>query len=173
VLEGLLVEQRVGVAGPQEPHVAAGEGHDLLDDVVHALGSVAFGGLGPVKTRLGQPLPVSLPAMPSGNGAFSVGRQEEDERVVFVPRGELDLATAPEFEAALVAALDAGQHVVVDLRQLQFMDSSGVRVLIAAHARAGADGERLTLIRPAPGGTVERILEIAGVQEALRMVDEP
>jgi anti-sigma B factor antagonist len=111
--------------------------------------------------------------MPPGNGAFSVGRQEEDERVVFVPRGELDLATAPEFEAAVVGALEAGQHVVVDLRQLQFMDSSGVRVLIAAHARAGADGERLTLIRPAPGGTVERILEIAGVQQALRMVDEP
>jgi anti-anti-sigma factor len=111
--------------------------------------------------------------MPPESGAFSVGRHEEERRVVFVPRGELDLATAPEFEAAIVGALDAGRRVVVDLRELEFMDSSGVRVLITAHAKAGDDSERLTLVRPAPGGTVERILEISGVGEALSMVDEP
>jgi anti-anti-sigma factor len=107
------------------------------------------------------------------SGAFSVGRHEEGQRIVFVPRGELDLATAPDFEAAIVSALNSGRHVVVDLRELEFMDSSGVRVLIAAHAAAGADRERLTLVRPSPGGSVERILQIAGVDEALRMVDEP
>jgi anti-anti-sigma factor len=62
--------------------------------------------------------------------------------------------------------------VVIDLRELEFMDSSGVRVLITAHARAGDHGERLTLVRPAPGGAVERILEIAGVEQALKMVNE-
>jgi anti-sigma B factor antagonist len=112
------------------------------------------------------------PMSPHG-GAFSVGRHDEARRVVFVPRGELDLATAPEFEAAIRDALAAGKPVVVDLRELEFMDSSGVRVLISVHAEAGDDGERLTLVRPAPGGSVERILEIAGVEEALRMVDEP
>jgi anti-sigma B factor antagonist len=111
--------------------------------------------------------------MPPESGAFSAGRHEEEQRVVFIPRGELDLATAPEFEAAIVAALDAGRPVVIDLRELEFMDSSGVRVLIAAHAKAGDTGTSLTLVRPTPGGTVERILEIAGVEQALRMVDEP
>ena len=111
--------------------------------------------------------------MPPESGAFSVGRHEEEQRVVFVPRGELDLATAPEFEAAVVGALDSGRRVVIDLRELDFMDSSGVRVLITAHAKAGEDPDRLTLVRPAPGGTVTRILEIAGVEEALHMVDEP
>jgi anti-sigma B factor antagonist len=111
--------------------------------------------------------------MPPESGAFSVGRHEEEQRVVFVPRGELDLATAPEFEAAIVGALEAGRRVVVDLRELEFMDSSGVRVLITAHAKAGEDSDRLTLVRPAPGGSVERILEIAGIDQALRMVDEP
>jgi anti-sigma B factor antagonist len=111
--------------------------------------------------------------MPPESGAFWVGRHEDQQRVVFVPRGELDLATAPEFEAAILGALEAGRPVVVDLRQLDFMDSSGVRVLITAHAKAGDHGERLTLVRPAPGGAVERILEIAGIDQALRMVDEP
>jgi anti-anti-sigma factor len=111
--------------------------------------------------------------MPPESGAFSVGRHEEAQRVVFVPRGELDLATAPDFEAAIVGALDSGRRVVIDLRELDFMDSSGVRVLITAHAKAGGHRERLTLVRPAPGGTVARIVEIAGVEEALHMVDEP
>ena len=53
----------------------------------------------------------------------------------FVVRGELDLATAPQLEEALVSAIEAGDEVVLDLRELEFMDSSGVRVLVVAHTR--------------------------------------
>ena len=104
--------------------------------------------------------------------AFAIGRHEEGDTTVFAPRGELDLATAPELERAVFAALEGEGRVVIDLRDLEFMDSSGVRVLIAAHAKAGVGGERLTLVRPPPGGAVDRILEIAGVEQALRMVDD-
>src|SRR3954452_2747732 len=104
---------------------------------------------------------------------FSVGQHDDGDALVFVPRGELDLATAPELEAAVLGALEDGRRVVIDLRELEFMDSSGVRVLIAAHGKAGDGGERLTLVRPPNGSTVERILEIAGVDQALRMVDDP
>jgi anti-sigma B factor antagonist len=106
-----------------------------------------------------------------GPGAFSVGRRDDDGRSVFVPRGELDLATAPALEEPVLAALGEGREVVIDLRELAFMDSSGVRVLIVAHGHAGHDGERLVLVRPPEGGVVARILEIAGVEQALRMVD--
>jgi anti-anti-sigma factor len=44
-------------------------------------------------------------------------------------RGELDLATAPEFEAAVGAHLQAGRPVLVDLAELVFLDSTGVRSL--------------------------------------------
>ena len=110
-------------------------------------------------------------AMSPDPGAFSVGRLDHDGHSVFVPRGELDLATAPALEGPVLAALDEGREVVIDLRELAFMDSSGVRVLIAAHGHAGDAGERLVLVRPRGGGTVARILEIAGVGQALRMVD--
>jgi anti-anti-sigma factor len=49
-------------------------------------------------------------------------------------RGELDLATAPRLEHALA---DAGEDVVIDLRGLTFMDSTGVRVLLEAAEGAG------------------------------------
>ena len=66
---------------------------------------------------------------------FSISTSDRDGRAVVVIRGELDLATAPDLEAALPERLDAGQDVVVDLRELEFMDSTGLRVLVAAHAR--------------------------------------
>jgi anti-anti-sigma factor len=106
------------------------------------------------------------------NFAFSIASSEDDGRLLVVPRGELDLATAPELERVLLDRLEEGRAIVLDLRELEFMDSSGVRVLIAAHAKADEGQGQLTLVRPAPGSAVDRILEIAGVDQALGMVDE-
>ncbi|MEA2252853.1 MAG: hypothetical protein QOI62_2433 [Solirubrobacteraceae bacterium] len=102
--------------------------------------------------------------------AFSVSTDHDDGRVVVVPRGELDLATAPELETVLRERLEAGQDVVVDLRELAFMDSTGLRVLVSAHARAGRPG--FAVVRPTPGGTVAKLLAIAGVEDQLEMLDE-
>jgi anti-anti-sigma factor len=107
---------------------------------------------------------------PSG---FSISTSDGDGRAVVTIRGELDLATAPELETALLERLDAGQEVVLDLRELQFMDSSGLRVLVTAHARAADGGPRFAIVRPLAGTEVAKILEIAGVQQQLHVVEEP
>ena len=104
---------------------------------------------------------------------FSISTSEGDRRVVVTIRGELDLATAPELETALLERLDAGQEVVLDLRELQFMDSSGLRVLVTAHARAADGGPRFAIVRPLAGTEVAKILDIAGVQQQLHVVEEP
>ena len=109
---------------------------------------------------------------PSG---FSISTSDSDGRAVVTIRGELDLATAPDLETVVLERLDAGQDVVLDLRELQFMDSSGLRVLVTAHARAadGDGGLRFAVVRPPAGSEVAKILEIAGVGQQLDVVDEP
>jgi len=107
---------------------------------------------------------------PSG---FSISISERDGRTVVAIGGELDLATAPDLERVLLERIDAGEGVVLDLRGLQFMDSSGLRVLIAAHARASDGKTRFAVVRPAANSEVARILEIAGVEGQLDLVDEP
>jgi anti-sigma B factor antagonist len=107
---------------------------------------------------------------PSG---FSISTSERDGRTVVAISGELDLATAPELEEVLLERLDAGQRVVLDLRDLQFMDSSGLRVLVAAHTRASDGKAGFAIVRPAEGSEVARILEIAGIEGQLEIVDEP
>ena len=103
---------------------------------------------------------------------FSISISDRDGRAVVVIRGELDLATAPELEAAIQGRLDDGQDVVVDLRELDFMDSTGLRVLVSAHARVEGTEQRFLIVRPLPGAPIERILAVAGVEQVLDLVDD-
>jgi anti-sigma B factor antagonist len=82
------------------------------------------------------------------------------------PRGEVDIHTAPELRSALTGVLDDGAfHVVVDLGQVTFMDSSGLSVLVGAHRRLARDGGRLELVGTLPA--VERVLRLTGLVDVL------
>jgi anti-sigma B factor antagonist len=84
--------------------------------------------------------------------------------------GELDLSTAADVEEELVAVERTGvATILLDLSGLQFMDTSGIRLLLTADARARANGNRLTLRRPP--GNVMRVLTIAGIADRLPFVD--
>ena len=96
--------------------------------------------------------------------AFSVRIERRGDTAVVVPTGELDLATAPALEASLARAFrsDAGQ-VVLDLRELEFIDSSGLRTLLTA--RRQAEDAHLQFSLVAGHRALERTLEIAGVHK--------
>jgi anti-anti-sigma factor len=93
---------------------------------------------------------------------------EPDRASVFVrPVGELDLSTVPIVQAQLAELEAAGfTRLVLDLRQLRFLDSSGLRLLIDWDARARADGVELTVIPGPPA--VQRLFDLAGVTDRLR-----
>ena len=97
-----------------------------------------------------------------------------EDRVTFTPRGELDLATAPELEDKVLDAVrQASRTVVLDLRELTFMDSTGVRTIVAAHQTAEESGCQLRVVRPPRDTPVSRVIEISGIDEALGLVDAP
>jgi anti-sigma B factor antagonist len=83
--------------------------------------------------------------------------------------GEIDAHTAP----ALAAALTAADHdpLVLDLAGVEFVDSSGLRVLLEAHQVREADGRSLVLARPS--AAVQRVLDVAGVDGYLVVADTP
>jgi anti-sigma B factor antagonist len=103
---------------------------------------------------------------------FSVTVAQDGDRTVIAVRGELDLATAPELEAALLPGLREGGSSTLDLRALEFMDSTGVRVIVAAHLAAEESGGRLSVVRTLPDGPVGRVLEISGLDAVLHLVDD-
>jgi anti-sigma B factor antagonist len=97
----------------------------------------------------------SEPAAPAPED-FAVSVRPERDAVYVVPCGELDIATVDRLAAEVHELGDAGFHrVVVDLRELTFIDLSGVRLLCELAATALAGGWQLELIQ---GSTAVRRL---------------
>lgn len=87
-------------------------------------------------------------------------------------RGELDIATLPRLEEALEAVLaERPERLVLDLRPLAFLDSSGLRQFIVLADRAQLEGWELVLVRPGP--PMLSIFQITRADENLPFVDEP
>lgn len=103
---------------------------------------------------------------------FRLEVRPEGRAILIVVHGELDLASGPELETELGRLAEPPpEFLIVDLRQLDFMDSTGLSILVKAHQRAVDEGREFGLVR----GTqqVQRLLELTGVTERLPMADSP
>ena len=96
---------------------------------------------------------------------FSAEVIHRDGAAVVVVRGEIDLATAPAFRAALDDAVNSSGRVEVDLRDTTFMDSTGLAALLAVHTRLGQAHKGLVIHDPSPA--VRLVLNISGVAPLL------
>jgi anti-anti-sigma factor len=94
---------------------------------------------------------------------LTVAREEGATRLTL--RGELDLGTAAQLEQALA---EADGNVLLDLRGLTFMDSTGVRVLLEA-AEAGGPG--LGMLLPA-SGDARVTIDQSGIEQLLPLVED-
>ncbi len=94
------------------------------------------------------------------------------DRVVLELHGELDLSAAPLLASEIERA-ENGEHgaLVLDLEDLDFVDSAGLRVILAAHERALGTGREFAVTAGTP--QVRRLFEIAGVGAHLRTIDQP
>lgn len=110
------------------------------------------------------------PSLPDALGFAVAGPFDAPERAVaLVVEGELDIATAPELGRRLLAAEASAARVVVDLRAVGFMDSTGLSALLASrerHRERGASGPGLVV----DAGHVRRVLELTGCDD---MIEDP
>ena len=103
---------------------------------------------------------------------FEVTVEERGGTVHVKLQGELDISTAGPLEDNLQRVeADGPSLLVVDLSRLDFMDSTGLRLLISADQRARAEGRRFVLVRG--NDIVQRVLRLTGLDERLEIVDEP
>ena len=86
--------------------------------------------------------------------------------------GELDMAATLKLEPVVDGLLGEGvQRVVIDLRGLSFIDSTGFSLLLTVNEQVSAAGAELVLLRPRRD--VARALEVAGIDGLLPLVDAP
>ena len=99
---------------------------------------------------------------------FSVTRRPSGAAVVVAPVGEIDLATVDELAQALDAAREEAGSVVLDLREVTFMDSAGLRLVLEASLAGGA----FAVVRGPR--EVQRLFDLVGLDERrLTMLDQP
>ena len=105
---------------------------------------------------------------------FDMERTTVAGRPALTVRGELDIAAAPQFAAAVETALDgAPSALVVDLTATTFLDSSGARCLIRAAKRAAAAGIPLSVVCPPDNGPVRLVVDLLELGRAMTIVASP
>ncbi len=85
--------------------------------------------------------------------------------------GEIDLSTAPQLQRELLESVAGNQVLVVDLRGVTFIDSTGVGVLFRTAKQVTAAGGELRLV--CGPGPVRRVLKVSGLDRLVPVADEP
>jgi anti-sigma B factor antagonist len=94
-----------------------------------------------------------------------------DGYVTLRVNGEIDLHTAPTLrDAALTALRQHGSTLRIDLREVPFMDSTGLEVLLATRRRAELEGGSLTLVGLSPA--VLRVIEVTGLDKVFTITPD-
>jgi anti-sigma B factor antagonist len=101
---------------------------------------------------------------PIQDGLLTVQQLDEGAQLRVSLRGELDLANAKTAEEALTEALASNKKVLIDLSELEFLDSTGIALLVAALQRS--DAERLSFL-PSKTSGVRRLLNLTGLDKRM------
>jgi anti-anti-sigma factor len=89
-----------------------------------------------------------------------------------VPCGELDIAARPQLEGLLGGlAFESLSRVVIDLRPLEFIDSTAIRFLLDLVTAAREHNTKLLFVRGPQ--SIHRVLALSGIDHALTFIDEP
>lgn len=108
---------------------------------------------------------------------FGVQREELDGGISAITvRGELDMSTAPQLERELEEALaDAEASIMLDLSECEFIDSTGIALIVRSWQRldreAGGEG-RGRLVLCSHNHQVRRLLKITGVEASISMHEQ-
>jgi anti-sigma B factor antagonist len=103
---------------------------------------------------------------------FAIAVSRTGRRAVVALSGELDLSVEPELSATLDRVVTAGESIVVlDLRELTFIDSTGIRALIEAHRRCATARCQLYLVSGPP--EVRSVLTLCGIEERFTLLHDP
>ncbi len=87
-------------------------------------------------------------------------------------QGDVDMATTRHVETAVTSELDNGSDwLLVDMRRVTFVDSTGVTALFRAHEEAEGRGGALRVV--VGEGPVRRVLSVSGIDQLVRVFDDP
>lgn len=95
---------------------------------------------------------------------MNITKKTDGSKLEVLLEGRLDTVTAPELEASLKESLDDVKELVLDLAQLEYISSAGLRVLLSAQKTMNAQG---TMVVKNVNETISEIFEVTGFTDIL------
>ena len=95
---------------------------------------------------------------------MQINKTVTGDTLTYALSGRLDTTTAPEFEAALKTSLDDVRHLVLDFSDLEYISSSGLRVLLAAQKVMSRQGDMVVMH---VNDSIMEVFEITGFSDLL------
>jgi anti-sigma B factor antagonist len=103
---------------------------------------------------------------------LKVSTRSQGDHAIMSVTGEIDLYTAPGLQKELMTALGGDQvKLIVDMSGVDFCDSTGMNVLLAAHRYAREHGGELQLA--SPGSATRKVLQVTGLESVFTVLDDP
>ena len=102
----------------------------------------------------------------SPDSPLDIRIESEPDLIVLLLRGEVDLGSTPELEAALNDAFASGKGVIVDISELRYMDSTGIRALHRV-----ADAGPIAIVM-SPKSLLARAIRLGGLDQLIPIFDE-
>lgn len=104
---------------------------------------------------------------------FRIVTERAASTVTVALSGDLDMATAPELDAEFERLREGPgfRRLIVDLRNLSFLDSTGLETILLLDARSREDGFEVAIVRGPRA--VERLFAVMQLDRRLRIVDDP
>jgi anti-sigma B factor antagonist len=108
---------------------------------------------------------------PIGGGAqvpLECHSERTAEAVIVRASGEIDLSTIPVLEAALRDPLENGQHLIVDLTAVRYIDSTGLHALLRSEEHLRKQRLQVLVVAP-PSALIRRIFQISAIDKVIRL----
>lgn len=98
---------------------------------------------------------------------LNITKAKEDSKLTVTVEGRLDTTTAPELETALKEEIEGVSELVIDLTDLEYISSAGLRVLLAAQKIMMKQGK---MVVSNPNDVISEIFEVTGFRDILTIV---
>ena len=89
---------------------------------------------------------------------LTISKKQENEMLTVSPEGRIDTATSPQLETDVKGSLEGITKLVLDFSKVNYISSSGLRVLLSLHKTMDAKGGKLIVSKP-----TEMVLEVFDV----------
>lgn len=100
--------------------------------------------------------------------ALTIEKRMEDNKVVVLPVGDIDIVTSPDFKEVVLDMFDKSRNVLIDGEKLEYMDSTGLGVLISLLKKTRSNDSKLSLTNLKPN--IYKLFDITGLNNVFEII---